>query len=526
MIYIRIPKDRFLASLPKQWYVSPTGSPTASGKINDPLDIDTIIGSTSPIKPGDIVNLRGGTYSSLVASPWLVGSGAGTAGIPGKGTYDFRVKGRKGSNITFRSYPGEWAVINAGIHIVSGGNGEYITLRDMELKSTPTTRVFTDAQMDDFPLIYVTGPGCKFINCYIHDYQDLHWYPYPACDGEDFHGCLIGAMGYWDVELNRGRGYCIYAHNLGGGKFKLHKNAWMGGFNGNNLGAQSGAASNIRDFDIQHNIMLHGSLLFGSSSGDAEQNNRFAYNYVYLSEGYVTDMPQYWSRHGYENTQGDGEGMEFDHNYMMVSCGDANNSNVIQYVRLRESHYHHNTIINNRNGVLASRSATYYESIGVIKSVIIDYNDYYNNYISASLFWYDPMAAYMNFADWQANSGFDANSSFTAALPPLNKIVVINNDYSRGRGFIAIYNHESAASEVVDLSALNIPDGANCRLRYCANWDEYVDFTFDASAPTLTIDLSPGVWNQRIPTAYDCSLGWFSDAFPTFGAWQVEVLSL
>lgn len=70
----------------KTWYVSPSGNDNVAGTFSAPFK--TIPKAITSATPGDIIELRGGTYSSN----------------------EIRVTK---SNLTIRSYSGEWAIINA-----------------------------------------------------------------------------------------------------------------------------------------------------------------------------------------------------------------------------------------------------------------------------------------------------------------------------------------------------------------------------------------------------------------------------
>ncbi len=97
------------------WYVSLEGNNANSGTIDNPLR--TIQTAVNKAKPGDVIYVRGGTYSEYV-----VISTSGTAAAP----------------ILLSGYPGEEAVLDGGSSIAlrSSGVVAYWTIQNMTIKST------------------------------------------------------------------------------------------------------------------------------------------------------------------------------------------------------------------------------------------------------------------------------------------------------------------------------------------------------------------------------------------------------
>ena len=74
-----------------QFYVSPAGSPSGTGSISSPWDLQTALFQPPAVQPGDTIWLRGGTYV---------------------GSYISNLNGAPNLPIIVRTYPGEWAVID------------------------------------------------------------------------------------------------------------------------------------------------------------------------------------------------------------------------------------------------------------------------------------------------------------------------------------------------------------------------------------------------------------------------------
>ena len=73
------------------YYVSTTGTSSASGSITQPLNLATALSGASPARAGDTIWIRGGTY---------------------RGPIESRIGGTGEQPITVRAYPGERSTID------------------------------------------------------------------------------------------------------------------------------------------------------------------------------------------------------------------------------------------------------------------------------------------------------------------------------------------------------------------------------------------------------------------------------
>jgi hypothetical protein len=175
------------------WYVSPTGSKSGDGSEGKPWDLATALAGPSSIKPGDTIWLRGGTYT---------------------GSFTFALNGADTKPIIVSSYPGEWAVLDAGpsantISVEVGGS--YVVLRDFEIMCSNTARTTTTAGSFagtsgglDF-----NAPNSKLIDVVIHDTSgNGFWTPAP---GSEVYG-LIAYNNGWDGP-DRSHGHGLYIQN-------------------------------------------------------------------------------------------------------------------------------------------------------------------------------------------------------------------------------------------------------------------------------------------------------------------------
>jgi hypothetical protein len=66
---------------------------------------------------------------------------------------------------------------------------------------------------------------------------------------------------------------------------------------------------------------------------------------------------------------------------------------------------------------------------------------------------------YVDFNEWKAASGFDANSTYTQAMPP-NAVFIRRNQYDSGRAHIIVYNWKGRNSVEVNVSGILNPGSA------------------------------------------------------------------
>jgi hypothetical protein len=134
------------------FYVSTSGNDTGPGTLTSPWR--TIQHAANMVRPGDTVNVRGGTYNEHVN---IGASGSASAGL-----------------ITFQSYPGETPIVDGtGLSIPGGQYGlfnvsgqSYLLIRGFEIRN------YKSAKRNVVPVgIYVTGSGSylQFLNNHVHD---------------------------------------------------------------------------------------------------------------------------------------------------------------------------------------------------------------------------------------------------------------------------------------------------------------------------------------------------------------------
>ncbi len=227
-----------------EWFVSPEGNSTGSGKINSPMDLTTAFSGKNNrllIKPGDIVWLRGGTY---------------------KGSFTVKIGGNSKRPIHFRQYPGERAILdkssaNRKVGTLNVRNS-YLWFWDFEVSNSFSDRKRLDSDGKLKPWrgsgINVWAANTKYINLVVRD--NGHGFGVWNEEGNtEIYGCLIFNNG------NNKKEHGIYAHNKTG-KHLIENNII---FNNAGYGLHIYANSSKRSisgFDIDKNILFeNGSLM-------------------------------------------------------------------------------------------------------------------------------------------------------------------------------------------------------------------------------------------------------------------------
>jgi hypothetical protein len=304
------------------FYVAPNGSPSGTGSISSPWDLQTALNKPSSIVSGATIYLRGGTYSGKYVS-----SLTGTASTP----------------ITVKSFPGEWAIIDGyktttlsaaisststtltfvnalGINVQSSVwidgeciqmgskngntftgcvrgfrdstpashsttstaivgiedaltiNGSYTIYRDFEVMHSDPNRVYSGDVIGDHVLPYrgeglaVYGHHTKFINLILHDNREGIGFWHTATDSE-IYGCIIFNNGI--VDGVRGHGHGIYMQNQTGTK-RIVDNL---SFNNFATGMKGYGQDNYAN-----GLYFEGNASFNNGSPSAVPSNQAGYN--------------------------------------------------------------------------------------------------------------------------------------------------------------------------------------------------------------------------------------------------------
>ena len=179
-----------------EFYVSPNGSPDASGGIDQPWDLATALAQPSSVRPGDTIWLRGGVYS---------------------GAFVAKVNGTPEAPIRVRQYAGERATIDGALVVA----GSYAWYWGFEVMSSDPNRVSqqTGSSPSDITRGGVsteqsarTGDGLKFIDLVLHDLFGVGLWK--EATNIEVSGSLIYYNG-WNAP-DRGHGHGLYVQNRNG----------------------------------------------------------------------------------------------------------------------------------------------------------------------------------------------------------------------------------------------------------------------------------------------------------------------
>jgi hypothetical protein len=389
------------------------------------------------------------------------------------------------------TYTGDLDLTTPGMILRGGGraildgdinvSGDGIELWDLELRYSGWPGRVSSEPGDgpsDLPTdkgLSITGPRTRMINCIVHDFSNFGWWG-TAVDSEVY-GCILYNNG-WDAP-DRGHGHGVYTQNNVNGR-KTLRNCITWGHYATCGKVYSATGAPLRHYDISGLICgpsLDSRFLIGSDDGstedvtvqdcmtwgaamqftDALATSQIAFDHLYVV--HVTDIPFvlafFASLTGTDNTIVGGNGA--DESYRVV-CK------------------------------IADRGAW-----------ALDDNAYYYTGPNAEPFRDEGVAVY-TFAQWQAATGLDANSTIALGVPTANKIVVQPNEYQSGRYHVAIWNWEELAS---------VPAPIAGRYTNAQNMAESVTLAQGAPLPMTG-------WTTAVPIAAAAPITAFDPRFAVF----------
>jgi hypothetical protein len=498
----------------KTYYVSPLGSPGNSGDIGSPIDLQTAFSASSRVLPGDLVWLRGGTYTHAPQ-----GVASGNEGF----IFQVTVSGVAGANIVFRGYPGEQARIDGGafgggalayhatarpvIKVGDSGNaalGNFVTLQDLEVfSSSSEKRLSTDDT--SFPLdltrsdgINIYGSGVKILNCIVHDLTTGISAWTQSKDAE-IYGNLIFNCG-WQGSVHQ-HGHNLYLqHGAAGAGYKtIKRNLLVSPFDRN---AQMYGSSNAEcsHFRFAENIAIglqgqRGEVLIGTRTGglaDRCVDNQITDNFLYgadLTTVYQPDPNAY-------------RDLVVTNNYLVKSK--------VGLGSWKSLSFYGNTLID-------VADITYGNvALGLNSGVVIPWSFDRNFYVfsapGASVF--DMGTGAMSLAAWRTKTGYDLNST-VGAVPTVPKVVVQNNVYDANRAHVAVCNWGNASTMAVNVASLGWAPGTIVTVRNAQNYFLDIASATVQADGTIPINLAMA----RLPAVpYGASAAPVPSTFPAFGA--------
>ncbi len=398
-----------------EFYVSPDGRPEASGSSDDPWDIATAFAHPAAVQPGDVLWLRGGTYTDGTGRRLLFSKLKGTAEQP----------------IIVRGRPGERVVVDGGIAI----EGESTWFWGFEITSSQTVRE-ADANgvipMND--AINCRAPNTKLINLIIHDTRQGMGVWSEAPDTEVY-GNLIYYNGYQDKD--RAHGHGIYFQNKDGAKL-IADNIVFSQFYAGLHGYGSNSA-------FIRNVTLDGNIVF--SNGQLSRREQYVDNLLLwpgtpMENIVVRDNFTYFPSRaaGYSRVGTLGSAV---HRNVSVTGNYWIGGYIAVMMSEWEQAEFRNNVAYSDNGHIA-----WLETPPAPEAYIWDNNTYYGK----SFFTAESKTN--SWDAWRQKTSFDSNSTYQQSKPKGAWTFVRPNKFDADRAHIAVYNWDLAEAVGVDLSPL------------------------------------------------------------------------
>jgi len=502
------------------WYVATNGTPIGTGSSGNPWDFQTALNKVGVILPGDLVWMRNGIYAHAPQNS-----------IPGvQEGYIFQstVSGTPSGQTTFRSYPGELARVDGGAFggvaygfhacarpTLTVGNSAspssygYLTFQDIEFFSSSTegrlsgddSSFPTAITRSDGPNIF--GTGVKFINCIVHDLSSgiSGW---RQAQSKEFYGNVVYNNGWQGTPNKHGHSFYMQHSVSASGLATIKRNISMGPYD---WGIQAYGSSNteISRFRISENTFIgnqiaHGGIIIGTRPGGLA--DRLTDNQILSNFGYGADLAFYFSQpdgNSYRDLVG-------ANNYFYKAFWELSSWKVGTFTN--------NWII---SPALLKVVDLYPNMPGAtIPPWTLNRNVYVVSSVGAPVFGVETEAP-RTFAQWQARTGYDANSTLATALPAgTNYVIVQGNIYDTNRAHVANYNWTLGNFAAIDVSTLSWGMGSTVMVRNAQNY--FVDVVTNqiTSTNTLVVDMRSASHSMALP--YGDTTPTAPMTFPDFGA--------
>jgi len=406
------------------WYVATTGS--GNGSFGSPWSLQTAI-TNSLINPGDNVWLLGGTYF-----PTATVSDLGNNVQGWKAT----IAGTSGNQITFASYPGQWAAIDREWFL--NYQAGYLCFSNLEFYDSLKGHNLTNIYYPQGPWVHFpmgSQTGFSWVNCVIHDVDN--------CFGNGIYsvrGCI-----FWYVGWNTLEHVCYPAP----ASFTGNISAWH--------------LQNVINFETA-NALIESNIMFGGGNTEPAipnacsdidgvgYNETIDHNYTYnrLSTA-VTSVSLNM------NSGASGTVKIFDNIWVAPA----------PVLQLGYGTFGTVSIMNDTNYASSTNYPAGVMAWKAISGASCDYNSYYAvpSGNSPNLPVFTLNGSYnKSFATWQSDTGFDAHTvvgTYPGQMPPNSVQVIPNADVAK-RANIAIYNWTLANNVSVSLAGvLNSGDSYN-----------------------------------------------------------------
>jgi parallel beta-helix repeat protein len=228
--------------LPAVFWVSPAGNPHHDGTSAHPLDLATALSADGPVRPGDTVWVRGGTY---------------------RGTFSSTVAGTADAPIVVRQVPGERATIDSAGSARDGLSveGGYTWFWGLEITSSDLMR--RSVEPGSWPADLRRGygsatraAGVRYINLVVHDNANGLGL-WSESSGSDAYGNIVYHNGWQGPD--RAHGHGIYTQNERGTR-RLSDNIVFNQFS-HGIHAFGSERAHLDNITLEGNIVFNNGAL-------------------------------------------------------------------------------------------------------------------------------------------------------------------------------------------------------------------------------------------------------------------------
>lgn len=398
------------------FYVSPTGSPSGDGSVNNPWDLATALADPARVPPGSTIWLRGGTYTGPFLGHGYVSNLTGTADAP----------------IVVRQYPGERATVTKFLFV----RGAYTWYRGFEV-------VHTLPQVGYAYGIDVQGPGTKLINLVIHDATSSGVFIGPEATNTEIYGLIVYNNGTTD-RLDHG----IYCKSQS--RMLVEDNI---AFDNWAVGIHCFA----KEGPYLQNIHLQGNVAFNNYVWGDQSVADFFVGGFFPASGITIDQ-----NYTYRTNYADTKAAEIGHN-LVVNHDLVFTNNYFVGGWWFMGAWTKATVTGNT--LYSSTRGGMIWSLGELSGQGWSGNTFFGD--STLPTWrHSPSVGPLplegsvttTFNGWRSLTGFADPGTYAGSAPTELKVIVRPNRYEQGRATIIVYNWTQQSSVSVDVAGILDPD--------------------------------------------------------------------
>ena len=390
----------------REFFASPTGSPSGDGSLANPWDLATALAGPAAVTPGSTIWLRGGTYTNPADPRGFASTLTGTPDAP----------------IVVRQYPGEHATVINTLVV----QGAYTWFWGFEV-THPAPQL-----QETLHGVNIQGPGTKLINLVVHDATDDGIFIWPQATGAEVNGSIVYNNGRTD-NLTHG----IYCKSATGAlllKDNIVFENWAFGFH---CFAKEGPY--ITNIDLEGNVAFDNyvwgvpwdaDILVGGvvpASGITVNEN-----YTYRTNSTLRAMSADIGSNAVTN-----QDLVCTNNYFVGGWWQVGSWTTATVTG--------NTLYNATTGGMLG-------TLGTVSGQTWRGNTFFGD--STITAWRHDSNAVTIFHDWLTETGLSDPGTYAGSAPTGVKIVVRPNPYEPGRANIIVYNWDQQPAVAVDVSGI------------------------------------------------------------------------